>query len=59
MRNDLMKYLKIFCSLSTLLKSFLLDFYDRHSCFNDAAVCVYSSVLDRGLAGLPESKMKE
>lgn len=28
-------------------------------CFNDAAVCVYISMLDRGLAELPESKMKE
>lgn len=29
------------------------------SCFNDAAVCVHISMLDRGLAGLPESEMKE
>lgn len=27
--------------------------------FNDAAVCVYIRMLDRGLTGLPESKMKE
>lgn len=27
--------------------------------FSDAAVCVYISMLDWGLAGLPESKMKE
>lgn len=36
--------------------------WSAFSCFNDAAVCVYISVLDGGgggLAGLPESKMKE
>lgn len=40
-------------------KSFLWDFYDHLPYFNDAAVCVYISLLDRGLAELPESKMKE
>lgn len=56
----LVKYLKYFCSLSTLLKSFLCDFYDGFfSCFNDAAVCVYVGVLDEGLAGLPEPETKE
>lgn len=28
-------------------------------CFNDAAVCIYISMDDRGLSGQPELKIKE
>lgn len=47
-----------FCGLSALPKSFIWDIYECLFPFNDAAVCVYISMLDGGLAALPESQMK-